>query len=192
MKGKSSQSAVFENARIVQYNSNHSNNLIINIEREEPAVHQPTNITFPKKYSLSPSKQGSFTEPIFEHVEKSLFRFISKHHQFIPSKTVKSFTKRCIPPRKSDFSDADLLCLLNFMIQNINLFKDQHNQSLFNGEYKLNPKALLKSFKEERNYNAHGITQSEGRWDDRKLRRLTTLALEVVVCVSKFYNSYMD
>jgi hypothetical protein len=76
----------------------------------------------------------------------------------------KRFVKRCIPSQKSDFLDTNLLCLLNFMIQNINLFKNQHNQSLFNGEYKLNPTAaLLKLFKEKKNYNTHRITQSEGR-----------------------------
>ncbi len=41
-----------------------------------------------------------------------------------------------------------------------------------------------------RNHNAHGITQSEqseGMWDDDKLRRLSTLALEVIVCLSESY-----
>ena len=109
--------------------------------------------------------------------------------QNITSKPVKEFAKKCI---QSDFSDADLLCLLNFIIQNVHLFTNQSNQSLFNGYYEFNPSVLFKSFKEIRNYNAHGITQPGGRWDDDKLRRLSTLALEVVVCLSKFYNTNMD
>ncbi|CAG8714188.1 16717_t:CDS:2, partial [Funneliformis mosseae] len=40
------------------------------------------------------------------------------------------------------------------------------------------------SFKvEARNHNAHGITYLEGRWSDEKLQRLSTLALEVIVCL---------
>ena len=94
----------------------------------------------------------------------------------------------CNPPRQIDFSDADLLCLLNFTIQNISLFTTrQSDQTLFCGQYKLNPSDLLMFFKvEARNYNAHAITQSNGRWNDEKLQRLSTLALEVVICLGEF------
>ncbi|CAJ0769044.1 20560_t:CDS:2, partial [Entrophospora sp. SA101] len=139
----------------------------------------------PQRFSFSASKQGSYVEPILQYVEKSLFGFIIKHQQYIPSKTVKEFVTKCTPPRQMDFSDADLLCLLNFIIQNISLFTiGQSDQTLFHGQYKLNPSDLLKSFKTEaRNHNAHGITQLEGRWNDEKLQRLSTLALEVVGCL---------
>ena len=207
--------AIFKNVRVLQYSvSNGTNSTqpqnINNAAKEEPEepaastiisssddsndyekINEPLALQVTQRFSLSASQQGSFTEPIFEHVERSLFRFISKHHQYVPSKTVEEFAKKCIPPRKPDFSDADLLCLLNFIIQNIHLFTNRSNQSLFNGDYELNPSVLFKSFKEVRNYNAHGITRPEGRWDDDKLRRLSTLALEVAVCFSKFYNTNM-
>ncbi|CAG8642576.1 3806_t:CDS:2, partial [Paraglomus brasilianum] len=41
--------------------------------------------------------------------------------------------------------------------------------------------ALMATMQE--NYNAHAITQSNGRWNDEKLQRLSTLALEVVICL---------
>ncbi|CAI2173959.1 9394_t:CDS:2, partial [Funneliformis geosporum] len=34
-----------------------------------------------------------------------------------------------------------------------------------------------------RNHHAHGITKSVGKWNDEKLQRLSTLALELVECL---------
>jgi len=65
------------------------------------------------------------------------------------------------------------------------------DQTLFYGEYKLKPLDVLQSFKiEARNHHAHGITESKGKWNDEKLQRLSTLALELVDCLGKFYNRY--
>ncbi|CAI2178166.1 9375_t:CDS:2 [Funneliformis geosporum] len=115
----------------------------------------------------------------------SHYKFIVKHENYIPSEVVKNFTAKCNPPRQVDFSDADLLCILNFIIHNITLFTTGHsNQTLFHGEYKIDPSDLLKSFKiEARNHNAHAITQPMGRWNDEELQRLSTLALKVIVCL---------
>ena len=146
----------------------------------------------PHKFSFSVSKQGSYVEPILEHVEKALFRFVVKNRDYIPSDTVKEFALKCNPPRNIDFSDADILCLLNFITKHISLFMIPHSdQTLFYGEYKLKPLDVLQSFKiEARNHHAHGITESKGKWNDEKLQRLSTLALELVDCLGKFYNRY--
>lgn len=140
-----------------------------------------------QQFSFSPSEQGAYVVPIIEHVEASLFRFIIKQEKYIPHKTVRKFVSRCNPPKKDDFSDADLLCLLNFIIQNINLFTLGQGQTLFHGSNNIDPPFLLKTFKVEiRHHNAHGVTNLKGRWCDEKLLRLSTLALEVIVCLGKF------
>ena len=142
----------------------------------------------PQRFSFSPSEQGSYVEPILQYVERALFRFIISNEEYIPLEIVKNFTSKCNPPRQINFSDADLLCILNFIIQNITLFTTGHsNQTLFHGEYKLDPSELFKSFKiEARHHNAHAITQPMGRWNDKELQRLSTLALKVIVCLGKF------
>jgi len=100
---------------------------------------------------------------------------------------VRNFVSKCNPPKKDDFSDADLLCLLDFIMQNINLFTLGQHQTLFHGSNNINPSFIFKSFKvEARHHNAHGITNLKGRWSDEKLLRLSTLALEVTVCLGKF------
>ncbi|CAG8756936.1 13430_t:CDS:2 [Cetraspora pellucida] len=138
----------------------------------------------PQRFSFSASEQGSYVEPILQLVERALFKFITRHETNIPLKVVKGFVAKCNPPRQSDFSDADLLCLLNFTIHHVSLFTNQSDKTLFCGKHKLNPSTLLTSFKvEARNYNAHAITQTNGRWDDERLQRLSTLALEVSICL---------
>ncbi|RIA91299.1 hypothetical protein C1645_767909 [Glomus cerebriforme] len=122
-----------------------------------------------QRFSFLPSEQGAYVEPIIEHVEMSLFRFIIKQEKYIPHKTVRRFASQCNPPKKDDFSDADLLCL-NFIIQNINLFTLGQDQTLFHGPNNIDPTFLLRNFKvEARHHNAHGLL------------RLSTLALEVIV-----------
>ncbi|CAG8474049.1 11620_t:CDS:2 [Dentiscutata heterogama] len=155
------------------------------VQETKSQVHRSSSPPIPQRFSFSASEQGSYVEPILQHVERALFNFITKYEKYIPSKTVKDFVMKCNPPRQIDFSDADLLCLLNFILQTIFLFTTrQSDQTLFCGQYKLNPSDLLMSFKvEARNYNAHAITQSSGRWNDEKLQRLSTLALEVVICL---------
>ena len=163
--------------------------------RDIKNVHRSSSLTsgressppIPQRFSFSSSEQGSYLEPILEHVERALFRFIVNNEEYIPLEAVESFTTKCNPPRQVNFSDADLLCILNFIIQNINLFTTgRSNQTLFHGEYKLDPSELFKSFKiEARNHNAHAITQQMGRWNDEELQRLSTLALKVIVCLGK-------
>ncbi|RIA99373.1 hypothetical protein C1645_747538 [Glomus cerebriforme] len=154
-------------------------------EDQEEKGQGASSLEIPQHFSFSPSEQGAFVEPIIQDVDKAFFRFIKKHRQYIPHSAVESFAAKCNPPRENNFSDADLLCIINFMIQNISLFTiGRPDQTLFHGDYKLNPTDLFKSFKNEaRNHLAHGITRSKGRWNDEKLHRLSALALEIVVCL---------
>ncbi|RHZ88869.1 hypothetical protein Glove_21g41 [Diversispora epigaea] len=204
--------ATFKKARVIQYSisygadsiqTQNSNNIarehavstnIKELQEIDPLngqkakkeeVENLSSLRIPHKFSFPASKQGSYVEPILEHVEKALFRFVVKYQDYIPSNIVKEFAIKCNPPRNIDFSDADILCLLNFIIKHISLFIIPHSdKTLFHGEYKLKPLDVLKSFKiEARNHYAHGITQSEGKWNDEKLQRLSTLALELVDCL---------
>ena len=76
---------------------------------------------------------------------------------------------------------ADLLCMINFIIENIKLFLKQ-KKPLFYGRYKANPTELLSNFKKNvRNKMAHGIVVDEkGRWSDHELQHVSVLACEVV------------
>ncbi|CAG8534477.1 6535_t:CDS:1 [Funneliformis caledonium] len=186
--------AIFKKVRVVQYNisygtqtqaqTQNSNNIVkeeqavstndkksqeIDIrnwevkKKEEEILIHPSFSRISQKFSFSSSKQGSYVESILEHVERALL-IPCKHLKYIPFNIVKEFAVKCHPPRNIDFSDADLLCLLNFIIKNVSLFMIPNpDQTLFHGEYKLKPLDILKSFKTEaRNHHAHGITQIEG------------------------------
>ena len=128
-----------------------------------------------QQFSFLPSEQGAYVEPILGHVEMSLFRFIIKQEKYIPHETVRNFVSKRNPPKKDDFSDADLLCLLNFIMQNISLLTLGQYQTLFHGSYNIDPSFIFKSFKVvASHHNAHGITILKGRWSDEKLQRLST------------------
>ncbi|CAJ0758230.1 20297_t:CDS:2 [Entrophospora sp. SA101] len=140
--------AMFKKARVVQYNISYgagstqmqnSNNITseheVSTDIKEAQEINPLNgqkvkeekednllSRIPHKFSFSASKQGSYVEPILEHVEKALFRFVVKNRDYIPSDTA-------------------------------------------------------------RNHHVHGITKSKGKWNDEKLQRLSTLALELVDCL---------
>ncbi|CAI2194539.1 14329_t:CDS:2, partial [Funneliformis geosporum] len=159
---------------------------IKHVHRSSPlASERESSPPIPQRFSFSSLEQGSYVEPILQYVERALFRFIASNEEYIPLKVVKNFTSKCNPPRQVNFSDADLFCILNFIIQNITLFTTGNsNQTLFHGEYALDPSELFKSFNiEARNHNAHAITQPMGRWSDEELQRLSTLALKVIVCL---------
>jgi hypothetical protein len=57
----------------------------------------------PQRFSFLPSEQGAYAEPILEHVERSLFRFLVKHEKYVPCKVVKDFVSKCNPPKQVDF-----------------------------------------------------------------------------------------
>lgn len=101
---------------------------------------------------------------------------------------VKSFCAKQHPPISTDFGNADLLCMINFIIENIKLFL-KPKKPLFHGRYKANPTELLSNFKKNvRNKMAHGIVVDEkGRWSDHELQHVSVLACEVVICLGKFF-----
>ncbi|CAI2198847.1 4151_t:CDS:2, partial [Funneliformis geosporum] len=174
--------ARFKKARIVQYNVSYRSNSEINsLNGQKVKEEKEDNLSsrIPHKFLFSASKQGSYVEPILEHIEKALFRFVVKNRDYISFDTVKEFALKCNPSRNIDFSDADILCLLNFITKYISLFIIPHSdKTLFYGKYKLKPLSALQSFKTEaRNHHVHGITKSEGKWNDEKLQRLSTLIL---------------
>ncbi|CAG8575651.1 7569_t:CDS:2, partial [Gigaspora rosea] len=193
-----------DTARVVQYNISYGDavqtqSLSNNVEKDILSINNkvlPQQVKEDEilirssyhKFSLSTSKQDSYVEPILAHVERALFRFLVRNEDYIPSNIVKEFATKCNPPRNTDFSDANILCILNFIINHISLFIIPHtDQTLFHREFKLKPLEVIKSFKNEaRNHHAHGITQYEGKWCDEKLQRLSTLALELVECLGKF------
>ncbi|CAI2169755.1 12123_t:CDS:2 [Funneliformis geosporum] len=156
-------------------------------------------LQIPQRFSFSESEQGAFVEPILVHVEKALMKFVKKHEKNIPYENVESFVKTCYPRRLSNLSDIDLRGLLNFFIKNNSLFiTGQSDQTLFHGRYRLNPCELFKFFKiEAGDHNAHAITQQHGRWNDETLQRISTLSLEVAIClgvqdVQEEYNKLME
>ncbi|CAB4440649.1 unnamed protein product [Rhizophagus irregularis] len=71
-----------------------------------------------------------------------------------PIKWRYSFSEvRKNPPVSKDFRDADVLCMLKFIIENIKIFL---KESAFHGSHKSKPIELLKDFKKDvRHKNAH-------------------------------------
>ncbi|CAG8576338.1 3972_t:CDS:2 [Funneliformis mosseae] len=149
---------------------------------EKEKCHQPQ---IPQRFSFSESEQGAYVEPILGYVEKALSKYIKKHEKYIPSETIEKFMKTCYHRHLNYPSKIDLGGLLTFLTSNISLFKNgKSGQPLFHGRYRLNPSELFKSFKiEARDQNAHAITQKYGRWNDETLQRISTLSLEVVICL---------
>ncbi|CAG8456750.1 4733_t:CDS:2 [Dentiscutata heterogama] len=135
-------------------------------------------------FSFTASEQGAVVEPLLNLVEKAIYKFLVDSESFIPLDVVKSFCVKQHPPISTDFGDADLLCMINFIIENIKLFVKQ-KKPLFHGRYKANPAELLSNFKKNvRNKMAHGIVVDEkGRWSDHELQHISLLACEVVICL---------
>ncbi|CAG8727659.1 14482_t:CDS:2, partial [Funneliformis caledonium] len=163
---------------------------------EKEKYHQPQ---IPQRFSFSESEQGAYVEPILGYVEKALSKYIKKHEKYIPSETIEKFMKTCYHRHLNYPSKIDLGGLLTFLTSNISLFKNgKSGQPLFHGRYRLNPSELFKSFKiEARDQNAHAITQQYGRWNDETLQRISTLSLEVVIClgvqdVQDEYNKLLE
>jgi len=137
-----------------------------------------------QSFSFSDSEQGAIIEPFINLSEKIISDFLVKNESIIPLEVVESFASKQRPPVSLDFRNADLLCMLNFLIENINIFL---KKSVFHGTYKSNPVELLSSFKKNvRNKLAHGIIINEkGRWSDHALEHVAILACEVVICLGK-------
>ncbi|UZO18737.1 uncharacterized protein OCT59_010049 [Rhizophagus irregularis] len=140
-------------------------------------------------FSFTASEQGAIVEPLLNLVEKAIYKFLVESEGFIPLDVVKSFCAKQHPPISTDFGNADLLCMINFIIENIKLFL-KPKKPLFHGRYKANPTELLSNFKKNvRNKMAHGIVVDEkGRWSDHELQHVSVLACEVVICLGGDYK----
>lgn len=162
--------ANFNKTRILSNNNNGSTRSI-----SPPPVKQ--------YFSLSSSRQGAIVEYFYNYVEKELYMFLVENECIIPAKVVEAFVARQHAPINKDFRDADVLCMLNFIIDHINIFQS----SAFHGYYKSNPLKLLKDYKENvRHKVAHGVsTGNSGRWSDLSLQNVAHLSCHVVACLGK-------
>ncbi|CAG8698024.1 22258_t:CDS:2, partial [Racocetra persica] len=97
-------------------------------------------------FSFTASEQEAVIEPLLNLVKKTIYKFLVDSERFIPLDVVKSFCAKQHPPISTDFGDVDLLCMINFIIDNIKLFLKQ-KEPLFYGRYKANPVELLSNFK---------------------------------------------
>jgi len=137
-----------------------------------------------QSFSFTEKEQGAIIEPFINLVERAVYDFLVNNEDIIPLEIVESFADKQRPPISKDFCNADLLCMLNFILENITIFS---KKSVFHGQYKANPAELLIDFKKKvRNKLAHGIVVSgKGRWSDHALQHVSILACEVIICLGK-------
>ncbi|CAG8820065.1 3362_t:CDS:1, partial [Racocetra fulgida] len=57
------------------------------VQETKSQVHRSSSPPIPQRFSFSASKQGSYVEPILQHVERALFNLITRYEKYIPSKT---------------------------------------------------------------------------------------------------------
>ena len=121
-----------------------------------------------RRYSFSEAEQGAVVETFLTFAEKALYNFLVKYEDKLPDILVENFASKQNPPVSKDFRDADVLCILKFIIENVKIFL---KEKAFHGSYKSNPIELLKDFKKDvRHKNAHGIVENnKGRWCDLAL-----------------------
>ncbi|CAG8632337.1 488_t:CDS:2 [Acaulospora colombiana] len=100
--------------------------------------------------------------------------------------TVESFAARQNPKVNKDFGNADTLCILNFIIDNIEIFT---TKSVFHGTNSENAIEIFKEYKKDvRHKMAHGIVNENGRWSDLALQNVSLLACKVVECLNGNYE----
>ncbi|CAI2197186.1 19472_t:CDS:2, partial [Funneliformis geosporum] len=138
-------------------------------------------------FSFANDEQEAIIEPYINFVEKALYKFLIDNEHIIPSKIVESFVAKQHPRISPDFENADILCMIKFITENISIFL---KKSTFHGRYKLDPTGLLINFKNNvRNQMAHGIIIDEkGRWSDLALQNVAHLACEIVACLGGDYQ----
>ncbi|KAF0519111.1 hypothetical protein F8M41_016631 [Gigaspora margarita] len=153
-----------------------------NTEQNRESSPPPVKQTF----SFSDEEQGAIIEPLLNLVEKALNEFLIKNEHMIPSEVVEGFASKQRPPINPDFSNADTLNMLNFIIENIKIF----DKSVFHGQHKSAPVNLFKNFKNNvRHKMAHGILiDQKGRWSDHTLQNVAILACDVVTCLGGNYK----
>ncbi|CAG8733761.1 27942_t:CDS:2 [Dentiscutata erythropus] len=137
-------------------------------------------ITPPVKqiFSFSDEDQDAIIEPLLNLVENSLNEFLIKNQHMIPFEVIKGFASKQYLLINPNFSNADTLNMLNFIIENINLF----DKSVFHSQHKSALINLFKNFKNNVRYKmAYSILiDQKGRWSNHALQNVTILACDVV------------
>jgi len=163
------KSAVFNKARVRIPDNNHDRST------SPPPVRQVI--------SLPIDRQGAIVEYFYIFVEHELYRFLVDNEDIIPATVVESFIVNQSNQISADFRDADLLTMLNFIMNYIDIFL---KGSVFHGKYKANPFNLFSDFKENvRHKLAHGISDGKGRWNDLALQNVAYLSCHMVACIGK-------
>ncbi|CAI2163927.1 830_t:CDS:2 [Funneliformis geosporum] len=90
-----------------------------------------------QEFSFSANEQGAFVKTFYALIEVELYTFLYNNAGIILFKTVEAFAKRQRPKIKPDFENADTLCMINFFIENIEIFTKKYE----------NPLELFKDYK---------------------------------------------
>ncbi|CAB4405524.1 unnamed protein product [Rhizophagus irregularis] len=173
-------------ANIMLYSSNATtnnvDNQINNNYINDKTIRCDSSPSLRQKFSFTDSEQGAFVEHIINLAKKAIYKFLVDNERNIPLNVVMDFVFKQRPPVNIDFSNADLLCMLNFIIDNINIFI---RVLAFHGQYKTRPVELFSNFKKNvRNKMVHGIvTDDKGRWNNHSLQNVAILACEIIICV---------
>uniref|UniRef100_U9UH05 Uncharacterized protein n=1 Tax=Rhizophagus irregularis (strain DAOM 181602 / DAOM 197198 / MUCL 43194) TaxID=747089 RepID=U9UH05_RHIID len=116
--------AVFKKTRLYSSNvtTNNVDNQINNNYINDKTIRRDSSPSLRQKFSFTDSEQGAFVEHIINLAEKAIYKFLVDNERNIPLNVVMDFVSKQRPPVNIDFSNADLLCMLNFIIDNINIF----------------------------------------------------------------------
>ncbi|CAB4483686.1 hypothetical protein RhiirA5_421535 [Rhizophagus irregularis] len=116
--------AVFKKTRLYSSNvtTNNVDNQINNNYINDKTIRRDSSPSLRQKFSFTDSEQVAFVEHIINLAEKAIYKFLVDNECNIPLNVVMDFVSKQRPPVNIDFSNADLLCMLNFIIDNINIF----------------------------------------------------------------------
>ena len=166
---KIGKSAVFNKERVRTPDNNY------NRSTSPPPVEQVI--------SLPIDRQGAIVEYFYTFVEHELYRFLVDNEDIVSATVVEDFIANQNNQISADFRDADLLTMLNFIMEYIDIFL---KGSVFHGKYKAKPFNLFRDFKENvRHKLAHGISDEKGRWSDLALQNFAYLSCHMVACIGK-------
>ncbi|CAG8575807.1 3452_t:CDS:1, partial [Scutellospora calospora] len=99
-------------------------------------------------------EQGTIIESLLNLVKKAFNEFFIKKEHMIPSEVIKGFAAKQHLFINPDFSNANTLNMLNFIIKNIKIF----DKSVFHSQHKSAPVNLFKNFKNNIQHKiAYGI-----------------------------------
>jgi len=138
-----------------------------------------------QEFSFTANEQGAIVEKFYNLTEIEIYMFLYNNESIIPAQTVEAFAKKQRPKIKADFENADTLCMINFIIENIDIFM---KKSVFHTENKENPLEILRDYKKSvRNHMAHAIASENGRWTDIELQNVSLLSCKIVKCLGKWF-----